>query len=199
MSDSQITPLFRRVQNGRDEDAIEKLWNAYYERLLGVSRRYFGELPKRIADEEDVALSAMNSFFDAAENGRLNAVQNRDELWRILITITLRKANRHKERVMSQKRGGGGIARGESGFFHGTDRDPDTMGDIPDGRIATDVIDECRELIGLLPESTLRNIAVQRLAGSTVEEIATDLGVASSTVKRKIRRIRGLWSKEIEG
>lgn len=195
-SSEEITGLIRRVQSGRDEGAVEQLWNAYYHRLVEASKRYLGDLPKRVADEEDVALSGLDSFFRAAETGQLAGVGSRDELWRVLLTITVRKANRHKERAMAQKRGGGGIARGESGFFPGRGSDPTSLPGIPDSRMAANLVAECRERISSLPDDTLKKICVLRLKGWTVEDIAEELSVALSTIKRKVRRIREIWSRQ---
>ncbi|MCA9049698.1 MAG: hypothetical protein KDA89_13275, partial [Planctomycetaceae bacterium] len=38
MSDSEITELFYRVTQGRDDEAAEALWEAYFERLRSVAR-----------------------------------------------------------------------------------------------------------------------------------------------------------------
>jgi hypothetical protein len=48
--------------------------------------------PRGVADEEDVALSAFNSFCLGAEQGHFAQLFDRDNLWRGLVTITARKA-----------------------------------------------------------------------------------------------------------
>src|SRR5438094_814018 len=80
------------------------------------------EAPRRAADEEDVALSAFDSFCDGVAQGRFPQLTDRDDLWHVLVTITARKALqliRHEQR---QKRGGGAV-RGESVFQEGADSD----------------------------------------------------------------------------
>jgi hypothetical protein len=47
---------------------------------------------RRVADEEDVALSAFDSFCAGAERGRFPDLKDRDNLWALLVTITARKA-----------------------------------------------------------------------------------------------------------
>lgn len=190
----EITPLVQRIQGKRDEEATELLWNAYYQRITKAARGYIGAMPKRVADEEDVALSALNSFFKAAENGRLEKMQDRDDLWRLLLTFTARKANRHKERAMAKKRGGG-LAQGESGFVHAKEAEPHQLSEIPDQAFVGDLVAECNELISTLPDETLKTIATMRLKAYKVEEIADELGVVGSTIKRKLKRIREIWSE----
>jgi hypothetical protein len=48
--------------------------------------------PRGMADEEDVALSAFDSFCRGAEQGRFPQLSDRDDLWRLLFVITERKA-----------------------------------------------------------------------------------------------------------
>ena len=45
-----------------------------------------------MADEEDVALSAFKSFVRAVQEDRFLKLDDRDDLWQILVMLTLRKA-----------------------------------------------------------------------------------------------------------
>jgi DNA-directed RNA polymerase specialized sigma24 family protein len=51
-------------------------------------------------------------------------------------------------------------------------------------------------LLAALGEPTLKTIAVSRLEGYSVDEIAVALGVAPRTVDRKLQVIRALWERE---
>jgi hypothetical protein len=48
-------------------------------------------VPRRAADEEDVALSAFDNFCRAAEHGRFPDLADRDDLWQLLLVLTDRK------------------------------------------------------------------------------------------------------------
>src|SRR5262245_27439563 len=50
-----------------DPIAAQKLWEGYFERLVRLARSRLRDLPRRAADEEDVALSAFDSFCRGAE------------------------------------------------------------------------------------------------------------------------------------
>jgi hypothetical protein len=45
-----------------DPAAAQGLWEAYFRRLVGLVRTRLRDAPRRIADEEDVALNAFDSF-----------------------------------------------------------------------------------------------------------------------------------------
>ncbi len=89
-----VSQWIGQLQAG-DRAAAQKLWERYFQRLVGLARKKLQGLPRRAADEEDVALSAFASFCRGAEEGRFPRLQERDNLWRPLVTITVRKASQN--------------------------------------------------------------------------------------------------------
>ena len=77
---------------GGDRVAAQRLWDAYFRRLVSLARSRLRGVSRRVADEEDVALSAFDSFCRAAEGGRFPRLNDRDDLWQLLVVITVRKA-----------------------------------------------------------------------------------------------------------
>src|SRR5262249_30743232 len=69
------------------------------------------------------------------------------------------------------------------------------IGREPTPEFAALLADECRSLLGRLGDDILRSVAVWKMEGFAVEEIAARLGCAPRTVERKLRRIRGLWGR----
>src|SRR6516165_4658105 len=90
-SSGDVTLWFRRLESG-DRAAVQQLWESYYRGLVRLARKKLGGLPRRSADEEDVALSAFDSFCRGAEQGRFPLLEDRDDLWQLLVMITTRKA-----------------------------------------------------------------------------------------------------------
>ena len=196
MSSEEISVLLQRIKEGRDDEATAGLWDQYFGKLVNVARRNIASLPKRAADEEDVALSAMKSFFRAAEGGRITALHDRVDLWKLLVTMVIRKANRHKERACAQKRGGGTV-RGESAFLRdGNDEGPGLAG-VPDEQHLTDLMAQCQEMMGLIEDPVAKEIALMLMEGYTIDEIAEAKSVSRSTVKRKKELIRQLWEEKM--
>ncbi len=188
--DPEFQVLLNRASGG-DEQAAVEIWNAYYQRLVSYARRKLRGVPRRDADEEDVALSAMNSFFDGARDGRL-APKDANELWKLLATITVRKATAQLRKHHADKRGGGKV-RGDSAFdaarFEGSATAPETLDGLsPWLGIA------CEELLSSLDDGQLRQVALLRLASHTNDEIAGKLGCSIATVKRRVAEIRQSWA-----
>jgi DNA-directed RNA polymerase specialized sigma24 family protein len=178
-----------------DRAAAQPVWEGYFRRLVALARKKLGEAPRRAADEEDVALSAFDSFCRGAERGRFPKLEDRHDLWQLLVVITSRKAADAVAHERRRKRGGGKV-RGES-VFAAEGRDAGGIGQVADGgptpEFAAEVAEECGRLLGLLGEETLRRVATLKLEGYTNEEIATHLGCSLATVERKLRRIRHAW------
>src|SRR5271166_3686950 len=96
-----ITQLLNELQAGERAN-VQKLWERYFHRLVGLARKKLQHLPRAAANEEDVALSAFKSFCLAAENGRFPQLADSDDLWQILVMLTLRKAvnlHQHESRA----------------------------------------------------------------------------------------------------
>ena len=181
--------------------AAQRLWEMYFHRLVGLARAKLQGRPRRAADEEDIALSAFASFCRAAEAGRFPQLHDRDDLWRLLVKVTERKVVNMIRDEHRLKRGGGAV-QGESAF-RGPDGAPGPGPDLhaghePTPEFAAQVAEECRRLLEQLPDAEMQSIAIGKMEGETVLEIAERLGCAVSTVERRLRLIRRIWEQEGE-
>lgn len=196
-----VDDLYDQLRVG-DAQAAYAVWDHFYERLVRVARQKLNDVPRRAFDEEDVALSAIRSFLDGAQKGRFYRWQNGQELWQLLLTVTVRKAFAYRRREMREKRGGGRV-RGDS-VFRSDDshrmarplsRDVRATEPSPD---QLDVLaEEAEQLLDALPDESLRSVARWKLAGYTNEEIADSLGCVRRTVERKLERIRCKWLQRV--
>src|SRR4051812_36370551 len=99
-----------------DADAAQRLWERYFATLVRLARDRLRATHRGAEDEEDVALSAFDSFCAAASRGRFPRLDDRGDLWKVLVTLTHRKALDQVARQRRQKRGGGpGGGEGGSG------------------------------------------------------------------------------------
>jgi DNA-directed RNA polymerase specialized sigma24 family protein len=180
------------LQRG-DPTAAKPLWDAYFSRLVALARARIKAAHCGMADEQDVALSAINSFFDGAVAGRFPRLNNRDDLWQILFVITTRKAIGLVRHETCAIRGGGhvGSLTGESGDEESA---PATAQPTPE-EIA-EVSEQCDRLLELLGSANLRNVAVWKMEGYTNAEIGAKLGRSVATVERKLAAIRTIWRRE---
>jgi DNA-directed RNA polymerase specialized sigma24 family protein len=189
-SDDSVSRWLAPLQQG-DPAAVQQLWQRYFVSLAKLARRALGAMPLRAHDEEDVALSAFDSFCRNAEQGRFPDLQDRDNLWRLLAVITMRKAYRLRRDEGRQKRGsldrGGNGANDEAGWLD------EVLSKEPSPAMATQMAEEYERLLLLLQDDQLKQVAVMRMENHTVQEIALHLGCAPRSVKRKLQLIRNLW------
>ena len=186
MPTDPVTVWLGRLQAG-ESAAAGALWQTYFHRLVGLARQRLGAAPRRAADEEDVALSAFDSFCRNAEAGRFPDLADRDSLWRLLAAFTFRKAAHHVRDAGRLKRGGGADANGDLEAV---------LGREPDPALAAEMTEECERLLAALGDPDLRRVAVLRMDGYSVDEVAERVGCAPRSVKRKLHLIRGIWERE---
>jgi RNA polymerase sigma factor (sigma-70 family) len=175
-----------------DEGAARQLWRRYFPRLVALARGRLGGPPAATGDEEDVALSAFDHPCRAARGGGLDAVDGRDDLWRLLAALASRRATDHRRRQFARKRGGGGDQAARA------DHNPeDLAGREPAPDLAAQFAEEVGRLLGLLGDEELQALALWKLEGLTNEEIGARLGCVPRTVERRLRVIRSLWAAEV--
>jgi DNA-directed RNA polymerase specialized sigma24 family protein len=195
---SSDTTLLARLRAGRDSQAAQELWRRYFQRLVGLARTRLRNVSRRARDEEDVALSAFNSFFRGVDNGRFPELNDREDLWQVLMLLTERKAVNEFRREKALKRGGGNV-RGDSCFAAGADSGKQGIDEIgapgPTPELAAILTEECRRLFQVLDEPELRVVALLKMEGFTNEEIARSLDRVPRSIERKLRAIRKIWLK----
>jgi DNA-directed RNA polymerase specialized sigma24 family protein len=190
-----------------DQAAAQPLWERYFARLVAVARSKLRRMPPTGADldEEDAALSAFNSFCTGAARGKFPQLADRDDLWRLLVVITARKAMAQANRNARLKRGGGRVvseaivfgadAMGTSGPVPGLEQ---VAADGPTPEFAAMMAEECRSMLDALDDDSLRQVALSRMEGYNNDEIADQLGCARRTVARRLELIRKIWLARVE-
>jgi RNA polymerase sigma factor (sigma-70 family) len=187
-SEGSVTCLLAPAQAG-DPAAVQRLWERYFRRLVGLARQWLHGAAPAGGDAEDVALSAFTSFWRNAERGRFPQLADRDGLWRLLVVITARKAAHVLRDEQHEPQAPGGEAA------------PDLerlLSREPTPELAAQLAERYRRLLEGLGDRDLESVAVWRMEGYTVEEIAARLGCVARTVKRKLGLIRGIWEGEVE-
>lgn len=200
-SPQEFTELLDRVREG-DDQAIAKLWDDYYHQLVRIAAKRLPANLRRTGDEEDVALSAFNSFIAGIRGDHFPDLSGRDNLWGLLITLTGRKVHAHLRYQTRQKRGGGAV-RGESVFM-------DKAGDLKAGGIGgvtgdaqaadihAELAEACDDLLNQLDDEQLKQIAVMRMDGYLVDEIAQRLELSKRAVERRLQLIRRTWTEQTD-
>ncbi|MBM4092549.1 MAG: RNA polymerase subunit sigma-70 [Planctomycetes bacterium] len=196
-SEGSITRWFVELEGGNSAAAVA-LWECYFPQLVQFARERLRNVPRRAADEEDVALSAMDSFFDAAQQGRFPDLTDRHDLWRLLVQMTARKVVDFKRHETRQRRGGGRV-RGQGDVNEGEMNDAalaQVVAETPTPEFAAIMAEECRRRLTQLTNPEHQAIAVAKMQGFTNQEVADQLNVSVSTVERRLRLIRKKWELE---
>lgn len=188
-----ITPWLSLLREGHP-DAAQRIWDRYFARLMGLARKKLGGRRFGIADEEDVAISALNSFCRNAREGRFPQLADGDGLWRLLIVITARKALHLLRDQGRHKRGGGRAPAGRADLSDYQQSIEQLVGNEPTPGFAAQVAEQYEGLLGLLDDDQ-RTIAIAKLEGLTNPEIAKRMNRALRTIERKLQLIRAVWEQ----
>src|SRR3954447_15423057 len=163
-TDGSVTHWLDQLGGG-NAAAAQPLWERYFDRLVRLAGHKLRGSPRRAADEEDVALSALDSFCQGAARGQFPQLRDRTDLWGLLVLITARKAANLAQHERRQKRGGGRVIANAtpsgSGDSSGADGAVDRAVDRePTPEFAALMVDEYRRLLDRLPDDEHRRIAV---------------------------------------
>lgn len=184
-----VTSVLARLRQG-DQHAAFEIWGQYFQRLVAVARSRIRNSRQRIIDGEDVASVALTCLITGASDGKFEQLQNRDDLWQMLVVIAVRRScNVYRDTRHDPA--------GES-VLTGVSSDDFVLG------VSTVVSSEptpeqlvCYgEMYGQLSgtlDDELRRIAELRLQGYSTQEIADRLGIIQRSVQRKLQRIRQKW------
>lgn len=193
-----VTRLITRLKAG-ESSAAQHLWELYFLRMVGMAREKLRGASRRVVDEEDIALSAFNSFCQGAEKGRFTQLMDRTNLWPLLVAITAHKAVDQIRHQRRQKRGGQGVTPDRTA--QPVTAEPETfefeaiISREPAPEFAAQVAEEFERLLNHLPDDALRSVALWKMEGLTTEEIAERLQCVPRTVERKLQLIRTLWQR----
>jgi len=184
-----------------DHGNAQFLWDRYLQRLVRIASRKLGSAPRRVADEEDVVLSAFRVLLSGARLGAFSRLNDRDDLWQVLVVLVERKARDQRRRERALKRGAARV-RGESVFQSpaGSISTAGGLGQIADREptpaFAALFRDEIKKRLSGLEDPDLRQIVVGKLEGLTNRQIASVLKLSLRAVERKLRLIRRRWGEE---
>jgi DNA-directed RNA polymerase specialized sigma24 family protein len=188
-----ISQLISQLRAGSPA-APATLWERFAQRMLALARQRLRHAPKRVADEDDVVVRAFERFLHGVRAGRFPRLNDRKDLWAVLFTLTTRAASRQVEDSLRPKHGGGKV-RGDSAL-HDRDGVPiEIVGDDPGPDDEAALRDGMDRLLEALGDDELRQIALARLEGRTLPEVAELIGRSTMTVVRRLGLIREIWER----
>ena len=190
MSEKEVTQWVMHAKHG-DIVAQQHLWNEFFTKLAKLAKQRMQSMPLRAADEEDVAISAMKSFYIGLANHKFDSLENRNDLWKLLVTLTARKVSKHYRMHYAEKRGGGGEVLGESALVS-------FISSKPTPEKEAEIAETCEVMFNKLNDKTLQQIARLQLEGYSSKEISGKLERPQRTIERKRELIRAILEGLLE-
>ncbi len=174
-----------------DEAAAFHLWDRFFARILHMARRR--RCIDAIVDEEDIAISVFSSLCLGLQNGRFCNLNGRDELWRLIVVMTVRKATDKSAYSLRKKRDRSRLL--SSQISDGVDLIDDLVCRQPTPSLEAEMSEQLDFWFERLQQDELKQIAVCKLQGCTNEEIAVQLDRSIATIERKLKLIREIWNQ----
>lgn len=197
VSQGSVTNWLQQLKSGEDGAFQQQLWNRYFHQLVQIAQSRLSRTVRSLEDEEDVALSALNSFFRRAKLGQFSELADRTNLWPLLVHMTICKTRNVHRRQHALKRD---ARRNVS--ESGSDIDDfwlDTLSNSePTPELAIQAAEEAERLITSLDKESLQVVARMKLEGYTNAEIAEHVGVMERSVERRLALIRQLWAEHFD-
>jgi len=188
-----VTVWLDQLKAGANRDeAVAELWERYFSRLVNQARLHLRGR-RTMKDEEDAALSAFDGLVRGVEAGKFPRLDDRGDLWRVLLMMTANKARNAVRDENREKRRGGQVAHA----IAAADSDPAGVvvpsGD-PDPAEVVALAESVGQMLAALGDAELRLVAEMALAGHSNAEIADAIKKVVPTVERKRMRIREIWA-----
>ncbi|TWT75538.1 RNA polymerase sigma factor CarQ [Posidoniimonas polymericola] len=173
--------LLRRFRSG-EQDAATEIYVRYARRLQALASKQTGaDLAARF-DPEDVVQSVFRTFFRRASTGYYD-VPAGEELWRLLLVLSLHKLRDLAGRHRAQK-------RDVSRTWSVQENESTSNAVSQDDQLAYSSLRMVvADLISDLPESN-RQIIELRIEGHEVAEVAALSGRSKRTVERTLQQFR---------
>lgn len=176
-----LTDLIRRFQEG-DRQAANQLFAHYAQKLLRVARQYLGSRLVVREDGQDVVQSAFRTFF-RHNRERPFQIDNSAELWRLLVKITVRKAQAKGRYHTAERRAVAAEVPDSDAWL------AQAAAHEPGPAEAVVLVDQIEVLLQGLPAEYGR-ILEMLLGGSAKADIARELSVSRQTVHRALHLLQ---------
>jgi RNA polymerase sigma factor (sigma-70 family) len=198
VADHSVTTWIARVKSG-ESLAAQRLWERYLSQLVQVARSRLAGSPQQVADADDAVIVAFEKFLRYAKEGRFPRLDDRYDLWQVLLMVTDQAAVDQRRQSTAAKRGSA-VTRSLAAM-RGANPDsesqwqPASLDPTPEFAVAT--TEQCRRLLALLDDQE-RRIALAKVHGLTNEEIAEKEEVSLRGIERKLSIIRKIWSRDLD-
>jgi RNA polymerase sigma factor (sigma-70 family) len=172
-----------RVRSG-DDAAETVVFRRFVHQLIALAARQFDAWIRDQADVENIVLSAYKSFYCRHQQGEYD-LASWEELWALLVMITLHKCTKRRKYLRAARRDVGRqvpLAGRNDGATWLPDRSPTPE----EAAILTETLEQLFQAMAPVD----RPLVEQILMGYTAEEVAERLDCSERTVRRVRQRAK---------
>jgi RNA polymerase sigma-70 factor (ECF subfamily) len=186
MTDPAFRELMTALAEGKEEAAAE-VFRRYVHRLLALADKLLHKALRQKVDAEDVVQSLLRAFFQRCRDGRVHA-SDWDELWALLVVMTVRKCRNQASHYHAARRNvGQEVSSAEPGaaaaaWWHALDRTPTPM----EAAALAETLEELQNSFD--PDD--QDIVALHLQGRSAADISRQLQRAERSVRRVCERLR---------
>lgn len=188
------TELIERWRDG-DQLAANELYQRYVERLSGIVTSHLSERLRARTDADDVLQSACRSFFRRVQDGQFEFDQD-DDVWKLLVTISLNKLRSQVRRHSAAKRDASQeISRRDNSLpddFH-----LEKLAETP-SPVEAFIFAEMIERVSEKLDSRHAMLLELRMEGYSQQEIADQLQTSDRSIRRMLDNIRQVLNHELQ-
>jgi DNA-directed RNA polymerase specialized sigma24 family protein len=178
----------------RNPDAVAGLWERFFQPLVRVAATRMNPARCRVTSPEDLAQDIILEFAHllGGPDGerRFPHLESRENLWKILVCLTVRAAfdhNTKEERRAKTLAGGSGLGNAGPAGFPGREPAPEFHAAV------NDLFDKLADPDQPEQSERLQAVARMVMAGYRHAEIASALGCSEKSVGVKVKLIRRIW------
>jgi RNA polymerase sigma-70 factor, ECF subfamily len=183
--DLSFVDLLGRLREGNQDAAVE-LVDRYTRRLVGLARNRLNSRIRSKEDPQDVIQSVFKSFFRRCTQGQFE-LSNHDDLWALLVRLTLNKCGHRVEYYEAAKRN---IHREKQVEQGDSSCAPwEAVAREPSAAEAAMLADMIEKLLSSL-EPYQQEIVRLSLEGEGTAQIADRIGLTRKTVQRVLKGVR---------
>ncbi len=182
--------------------ASTNIWHRYVDQLVREADRRLKSMPRRSLDADDIAQEAFAAFFRGVAENRFSKLDDRADLWSLLVMLAERRAMDHMRREFSHGRGENRV-RGDSVMEPGGNHTGSVGFDNLEGPPVTP--ESAEALLTLIQRSfpeladeELQRIALDRASNYSVAEIAQRHRLSQRTTERKLELICQILQGSVE-
>ena len=183
----QPKSFLERLKEG-DGKGLDELYTGYQQRLLALVRKRLGKIPLRSFDEEDVVQSVMGSFMKqlGIPGSAAQTLESDEDLLPFLFTIATRKTSKRIGIAIKKPISGESVFGADAGLEQFATKDDEDA-------IALELVEIAQHRLKQLPDQLYVQIALLRLEGKKVVQIADILNISKRSIERKLKDLKKVW------